>query len=62
MISANMLEPEDSETLKSSDMFKGNTLLWTFSGKKYAVTLLEIYGEYLHASHVHIPHTQSERF
>ena len=45
LINARALEPEDSEVLKSSDLFKGNTLLWNLKGKRYDVMLLEIYGK-----------------
>lgn len=44
-VSAKVLEPEDSEILKASDMRKGNTLLWKVKGRKYTVTLLQVYGK-----------------
>ena len=43
-LSSKVLEPEDSDVLKVSDIFKGNTLLWKLKGKKYTTQVLETYG------------------
>ena len=45
VISAKTLEPEESEILMLADLKKGNTLLWKLKGKKYDVTILEIFGK-----------------
>ena len=43
-VSAKNLEPEDCDVLRASDLKVGNTLLWKVKGKRYAVTLLEVFG------------------
>ena len=45
VLSTKVFEPEDSDVLKEGDLFKGNTLLWKFKGKRYTVTVLEVYGK-----------------
>ena len=44
MLSVKVLEPEDSDVLKDSDLYKGNILLWKVKGKRYTATLLQVYG------------------
>ncbi len=44
MVNARSLEPEDSDTLRTSDLKKGCMLLWKVKGKKYTTTFLKVSG------------------